>query len=177
MRLRLPRPKPRNDQVFFIGATNVPLNVLDPALTRAGRMGRQVQFRIPNKVDRADVLDFYMAKVAHTPDLDTEKRRDELARMTAGYSPAMIEQVCSIALMAAHHDGRAGFDRTDILTAMGTVESGTVVDFEYTPAELRQIAIHEAGHATVGHVYMGDTHEASRLTIRPRSDGSGGIAE
>ena len=160
--------------MFFIGATNVPLNVLDPALTRAGRMGRQVQFRIPNKVDRADVLDFYMAKVAHTPDLDSEKRRDELARMTAGYSPAMIEQVCSIALMAAHHDGRAGFDRTDILTAMGTVESGTVVDFEYTPDELRQIAVHEAGHATVGHVYMGDTHEASRLTIRPRSDGSGG---
>ena len=68
--LRLPRPKPRNDQVFFIGATNVPLDVLDPALTRAGRMGRQVQFRIPNKVDRADVLDFYLAKVAHTPDLD-----------------------------------------------------------------------------------------------------------
>ncbi len=174
VRLRLPRPKPRNDQVFFIGATNVPLDVLDPALTRAGRMGRQVQFRIPNKVDRADVLDFYLAKVNHTPDLDSEKRRDELARMTAGYSPAMIEQVCSIALMAAHHDGRAAFDRTDILTAMGTVESGTVVDFEYTPDELRQIAVHEAGHATVGHVYMGDTHEASRLTIRMRSDGSGG---
>jgi ATP-dependent Zn protease len=172
--IRLPRPKPRNDQVFFIGATNVPLNVLDPALTRAGRMGRQVQFRIPNKVDRADVLDFYMAKVSHTPDLDTEKRRDELARMTAGYSPAMIEQVCSIALMAAHHDGRAGFDREDILTAMGTVESGTVVDFEYTPEERRQIAIHEAGHATAGHAYLGDTHEAARLTIKPRSDGSGG---
>ena len=57
---------------------------------------------------------------------------------------------------------------------MGTVESGTVVDFEYTPDELRQIAIHEAGHATVGHAYLGDTHEAARLTIRPRSDGSGG---
>ena len=57
--------------------------MLDPALTRAGRMGRQVQFRIPNKVDRADVLDFYLAKVAHDPDLDSEKRRDELARMTA----------------------------------------------------------------------------------------------
>ncbi|MDX6617637.1 MAG: cell division protease FtsH [Gaiellales bacterium] len=174
LRLRLPRPKPRNDQVFFIGATNVPLSVLDPALTRAGRMGRQVRFRIPNKIDRADVLDFYLAKVAHTPDLDSEKRRDELARMTGGYSPAMIEQVCSIALMAAHHDGRQAFDRDDILTAMGTVESGTVVDFEYTPSELRQIAIHEAGHATVGHVYLGETHEASRLTIRPRSDGSGG---
>ena len=173
VKLRLPRPKPRNDQVFFIGAPTCRWTS-STALTRAGRMGRQVQFRIPNKVDRADVLDFYLAKVDHTPDLDSEKRRDELARMTAGYSPAMIEQVCSIALMAAHHDGRAAFDRTDILTAMGTVESGTVVDFEYTPDELRQIAVHEAGHATVGHVYMGDTHEASRLTIRMRSDGSGG---
>ena len=173
-RLRLPRPKPRNDQVFFIGATNVPLSVLDPALTRAGRMGRQVQFRIPNKVDRLDVLDFYLAKVSHTPDLDSEKLRDELARMTGGYSPAMIEQVCSIALMAAHHDGRQAFDRTDILTAMATVEVGTVVDFEYTPSELRQIAVHEAGHATIGHAYQADTHEAARLTVRPRSNGSGG---
>ena len=99
-------------------------NVLDPALTRAGRMGRQVQFRIPNKIDRMDVLDFYLAKVAHTPDIDAAKRRDELARMTGGYSPAQIEQVCSIALMAAHHDGRAEFDRDDILTAMATVEIG-----------------------------------------------------
>ncbi|MEY2571374.1 MAG: cell division protease FtsH, partial [Acidimicrobiaceae bacterium] len=154
IRLRLPRPKPRNDQVFFIGATNVPLNVLDPALTRAGRMGRQVRFRIPNKVDRADVLDFYLAKVAHTPDLDTDKRRDELARMTGGYSPAMIEQVCSIALMAAHHDGREAFDRDDILTAMATVEMGSVVNFEYTADELRATAIHEAGHATIAHAYQ-----------------------
>ncbi len=172
--LRLPRPKPRNDQVFFIGATNVPLGVLDPALTRAGRMGRQVQFRIPNKVDRMDVLDFYLAKVAHTPDIDAPKRRDELARMTGGYSPAQIEQVCSIALMAAHHDGRAEFDREDILTAMATVEMGSVVDFEYTADELRATAIHEAGHATIAHAYQAETHESARLSVRMRSDGSGG---
>ena len=172
--LRLPRPKPRNDQVFFIGATNVPLGVLDPALTRAGRMGRQVQFRIPNKVDRMDVLDFYLAKVAHTPDIDAPKRRDELARMTGGYSPAQIEQVCSIALMAAHHDGRAEFDRDDILTAMATVEMGSVVDFEYTADELRATAIHEAGHATIAHAYQAETHESARLSVRMRSDGSGG---
>ena len=174
VRLRLPRPKPRNDQVFFIGATNVPLSVLDPALTRAGRLGRQVQFRIPNKVDRMDVLDFYLAKVAHSPDIDTDKRRDELARMTGGYSPAMIEQVCSIALMAAHHDGRAAFDRDDILTAMATVEMGTVVNFEYTADELMATAIHEAGHATIAHAYQAETHESARLSIRMRSDGSGG---
>jgi len=152
-------------------ATNVPLSVLDPALTRAGRMAARCSSGIPNKVDRADVLDFYMAKVSHTPDLDSEKRRDELARMTAGYSPAMIEQVCSIALMAAHHDGRAGFDRTDILTAMGTVESGTVVAFEYTPASCARSPSPEAGHATSATAYMGDTHEASsRLRFAPRSE-------
>ena len=33
------------------------------------------------------------------------KRRDELARITNGYSPAMIEQVCSMALTYAHSDG------------------------------------------------------------------------
>jgi ATP-dependent Zn protease len=137
-------------------------------------MGRQVQFRIPNKIDRMDVLDFYLAKVAHTPDIDAPKRRDELARMTGGYSPAQIEQVCSIALMAAHHDGRAEFDRDDILTAMATVEMGSVVDFEYTADELRATAIHEAGHATIAHAYQAETHESARLSVRMRSDGSGG---
>ena len=37
--LRLPPPKPAQEQVFFIGATNVPIDRLDPALIRPGRMG------------------------------------------------------------------------------------------------------------------------------------------
>src|ERR671936_1800406 len=32
VRLRLPAPRPRNEQIYFIGATNVPLDALDPAL-------------------------------------------------------------------------------------------------------------------------------------------------
>ena len=42
VRLRIPAARPRGDQIYFIGATNVPLDVLDPALTRPGRMGRHV---------------------------------------------------------------------------------------------------------------------------------------
>ena len=53
-----------------------------------------------------DMFDLYLGKVAHEPDLDTPKRRDEIARITNGYSPAMIDQVCSMALTLAHHDGR-----------------------------------------------------------------------
>ena len=57
-----------------------------------------------------DIFDLYIGKVAHDPDLDTERRRDELARMTSGYSPAMIEQVCSMALTYAHSDGAPEFE-------------------------------------------------------------------
>jgi ATP-dependent Zn protease len=167
MHLRVPRPRPRKDQIYFIGATNVPLDVLDPALTRPGRMGRHVWLRTPTKVDRKDIFDLYISKVAHEPDLDTEKRRDELARITAGYSPAMIEQVCSMALTFAHSDGRERFDYADIFEAMTTVESGTAVNIEYAPEEARATAIHEAGHAAASHMYMKDS-ESTRLSIRMR---------
>jgi ATP-dependent Zn protease len=165
--LRVPHARPTGNQIYFIGATNVPMEMLDPALTRPGRMGRHVWFRTPTKHDRLDIFDLYLAKVSHDPDLDTEKRRDELARVTNGYSPAMIEQVCSMALTIAHHDGRLAFSWYDIVEAMTTVESGTAVGTEYVPEETRAVAIHEAGHAAAAHVYMKGA-ESTRLSIRRR---------
>jgi ATP-dependent Zn protease len=165
--LRLPHARPAGNQIYFIGATNVPMEMLDPALTRPGRMGRHVWFRTPTKHDRLDIFDLYLAKVSHDPDLDTEKRRDELARVTNGYAPAMIEQVCSMALTIAHHDGRLAFSWHDIVEAMTTVESGTAIGTEYIPEETRAVAIHEAGHAATAHVYMKGA-ESTRLSIRRR---------
>jgi ATP-dependent Zn protease len=165
--LRIRPPRPRNLQIYFIGATNVPIHVLDPALIRPGRMGRHVWLRTPTKTNRLDIFDLYINKVAHEPDLDSEKRRDELARITNGYSPAMIEQVCSMALTYAHSDGRERFDYEDIFEAMTTVESGTAINVEYAADETRAVAIHEAGHAAASHVYMNDV-ESTRLSIRMR---------
>jgi ATP-dependent Zn protease len=165
--LRLPHARPTGNQIYFIGATNVPMEMLDPALTRPGRMGRHVWFRTPTKQDRLDIFDLYLAKVSHDEDLDTEKRRDELARVTNGYSPAMIEQVCSMALTIAHHDARLAFSWPDIVEAMTTVESGTAIGTEYVPEETRAVAIHEAGHAAAAHVYMKGA-ESTRLSIRRR---------
>jgi ATP-dependent Zn protease len=170
--LRLPRAKPASEQIYFIGACNVPLEVLDPALTRPGRMGRHVWFRTPTKDDRKDVFDRYLGKVAHEDDLDSDRRRDELARITHGYSPAMIEQVCSMALTYAHHDGRERFGWGDIVEAMTTVESGTAVRVEYIPEETRATAIHEAGHAAAAHVYMKGVL-STRLSIRKRGASQG----
>jgi hypothetical protein len=47
VRLRLKPPRPRKEEVYFIGACNVPLQQLDPALVRPGRMGRHIYFRTP----------------------------------------------------------------------------------------------------------------------------------
>jgi ATP-dependent Zn protease len=170
--LRLPSPKPSNEQVFFIGATNVPIDRLDPALIRPGRMGRHVWFRTPTLEDRKDIFNLYLKKVDHEPDLDTDRRRDELARITNGYAPAMIEQVCSLALTYSHADGRHVFGWPDIVEAMTTVEAGTAVAIEYVPEETRAVAIHEAGHAVNGHLYMKDVL-STRLSIRKRGESLG----
>jgi ATP-dependent Zn protease len=171
--LRLQPPRPRKEQIYFIGACNVPINVLDPALTRPGRMGRHIWFRTPTKDDRLDILDLYLGKVAHEPDLDTERRRDELARITNGYSPSMIEQCCSMALTIAHTEGRRAFAWRDIVEAMTTVETGTAQNIEYIQEETRAVAIHEAGHAAAGHVFLEKDVLSTRLSIRKRGGSLG----
>jgi cell division protease FtsH len=170
--LRLKPPRPRAEQIYFIGATNVPIERLDPALVRPGRMGRHVWFRTPTKQDRLDVFDLYIGRVAHDRELDTLGKRDEIARITNGYSPAMIDQVCSMALTIAHHDGRQAFAWDDLVEAMTTIESGTAIGIEYIPSETRAVAVHEAGHAAAGHVFMKGA-ESTRLSIRMRGGSLG----
>ena len=170
--LRIGAAKPRSEQIYFIGATNVPVDRLDPALTRPGRMGRHVWFRTPTKQDRLDVLDLYLGKVAHAPELDQPAKREEIARVTNGYAPAMLEQVTSMALTIAHHSNREALTWDDLVEAMTTLEAGTAVGIEYIPEESRAVAIHEAGHAAAGHVYLKGA-ESTRLSIRMRGGALG----
>jgi ATP-dependent Zn protease len=172
LRLRLKPPRPRKEEVYFIGACNVPLQQLDPALVRPGRMGRHIYFRTPTWEDRRDIFDLYLGKVAHEDDLDSPRARDELARITNGYSPAMIDQACSLALTYAHADGRREFSREDIVSAMTTVEAGVAIGQPYPKHEERATAIHEAGHAVCGHLYM-EGLMSTRLSIRKRGSSGG----
>ena len=135
-------------------------------------MGRHVWFRTPTKEDRLDIFDLYLGKVAHDPALDTPARRDEIARITNGYSPSRIEQICSMALTNAHHTGRAYFGWEDLVEAMTVIESGSAVNVKYHDDDSRGIAIHEAGHAIAAHVYRPDL-ESSRLSIRMRGGSLG----
>jgi len=172
IRLRLRPARPRREEVYFIGACNVAMEALDPALVRPGRFGRQIPFHTPDVDDRRDIIDLYLDRIAHDPELDGDARRDEFARITAGHSPAMIEQVCSAALTRAHYDGRPVATWDDVVVAVTMVETGIDRGIEYVESEAHAIAIHEAGHAVTGHVFMTE-HASTRLTIRMRGDSLG----
>jgi cell division protease FtsH len=172
VKLRKKPPRPRKEEIYFVGACNVPIESLDPALTRPGRMGRHIFFRTPTWEDRRDIFDLYITKVAHDPELDAPNKRDELARITSGYSPAMIDQVCSMALTYAHSDGRPQFTWEDIVEAMTTVEAGVAIGQNYPPHEERATAIHEAGHAVCSHLYN-ENLMSTRLSIRKRGSSGG----
>jgi ATP-dependent Zn protease len=139
MSMRLPAPRPTGNQIYFIGATNVPLEHLDPALRRPGRMGRHVWFRTPTKKDREDIFELYLGRVAHDPELNTPKARDELARITNGYAQPLDAQLLT----------PTGW------THMGDVQVGDLlIGRDGTPTAVR--AIHPRGEMDVFRVTFND---------------------
>jgi ATP-dependent Zn protease len=173
LQLRIPALKAPNYNILFIGATNRP-SVLDEALTRPGRFGRQIVFRLPNREDRKDIAALYFDKKKHDPSLDTPSRREEFARITDQYSPADIEQVLSLALLYAFEDSRDLIQWKDIREAMGNVEAGLAIPVEYTERDKIAVARHELGHAVASHFFMTD-HSHVRLSIRRRATTHGEI--
>ncbi|HET9691899.1 MAG TPA: AAA family ATPase [Acidimicrobiales bacterium] len=145
-RLRKPRPTPAN--ILLVGATNRAQD-LDPALLRPGRFDRTVTVDVPSRAGRRAILDYYLDRKAHGPDLDDPAKRDALAAMTFGYSPVMLEHLLDEALVWALRRGadRLGWD--DVQRAKMTEELGLAQPVAYAEGERRTIATHEAGHATV----------------------------
>jgi ATP-dependent Zn protease len=166
--LRIKALKAPNYNILFIGATNR-ASVLDEALTRPGRFGRQIVFLMPKRDSRQDIAALYFDKKRHDPALDTPSRREEFARITEGYSPADIEQVLSLALLYAFNDQREAFNWQDIREAMGNVEVGLALPIEYSERDRISVARHELGHAIASHFFKKD-HGHVRLSVRRRAD-------
>ncbi|HEY3085172.1 MAG TPA: AAA family ATPase [Candidatus Dormibacteraeota bacterium] len=171
--LRIPPLKAPSYNILFIGATNRPA-VLDEALTRPGRFGRQIVFRLPDRESRKDIAALYFDKKAHDSALDTPSKREEFSRITENYSPADIEQVLSLALLYAFEDGRESFSWQDIREAMGNVEAGLAIPVEYNEKDKIAVARHELGHAVASHFFEPD-HAHVRLSIRRRASAQGEI--
>jgi len=168
-KLRKPIFTPAN--ILVIGATNRAED-LDAALVRPGRFDRNIYFGLPGRVGRRDIIDYYLDKKAHEAELDEESRRETLAALTAGYSPVMIEHLLDEALVWALRRGANRLSWNDIQQAKMTEEIGLAQPVEYTEAERRSIATHEAGHATVAWL-VGKGRKLEVLTIVKRKDALG----
>jgi ATP-dependent Zn protease len=168
---RLHKPKHVPANILVIGATNRAAD-LDPALLRPGRFDRNIYFGLPGRAGRRDIIDYYLGKKAHDDELDEPARRETLAALTAGYSPVMIEHLMDESLVWALRRGANRLSWSDLQHAKMTEEIGLAQPVEYTEAERRTIATHEAGHATVAWL-VGKGRKLEVLTIIKRKDALG----
>ena len=145
------------------------------ALLRPGRFDRSIYFGLPGRGGRREIIDYYLNKKAHVPELDKEERRDQLAAMTFGYTPVMIEHLFDEALVWSLRDGRDAMDWADVQQAKLTEEIGLKQPVEYTDEEKRTIATHEAGHAVVAYL-VGVGRKLEVLSIIKRRDALGLLA-
>jgi cell division protease FtsH len=145
---QLKRPDVVPTNILLIAATNR-ADGLDPALLRPGRFDRRLTFELPAKVGRRALIDHFLAKKAHTDELDDADRRDTLAGVTQGYTPVMIEHLLDEALVNAVRRGENALTWNDLEKARLSEEVGMGQPVGYTDHERRLIATHESGHATV----------------------------
>ena len=167
------RPTPYSN-ILVIGATNR-ADSLDPALVRPGRFDRILHFGLPSRQARLELIAYFLSSKNHVADLDTERRHNDIAASTLGYSPASVERLFDEALLGALRDGRSEMTMHDILRARREIELGLPEPTEYTPEEGNMIATHEAGHATLAYL-VGKGRKLKVLTIVEHKDALGFLA-
>ena len=174
MNRQIKKPTPPRPNVLVIAATNR-ADSLDPALLRPGRFDRALTFERPDMRGRRALLDFYLTKKAHAPELDDDERRAALASITHGYTP--VDDRAPVR-RGAHQRGPPR-RRADELEGRGAGPvdrrgrprpAGT-----YTDHERRLIATHEAGHATAAYLVAPD-RRLEVLSIIKRREALGMLA-
>ena len=170
--LSKPRPQPAN--VLIVAATNR-ADSLDPALLRPGRFDRRLTFELPSKAGRRALVDHFLDGKAHAPELDEPERRDALAAVTSGYSPAKIENLLDEGLVNAVRRADTQMTWADVEHARLVGEVGIGAPVEYTDHERRLIATHEAGHTTIAWL-VAPERRLEVLTIIKRGEALGLLA-
>ena len=166
--------RPPYHNVLVIAATNRG-DSLDPALLRPGRFDRRLYFDVPSRAGRRELVDYFLGRKRHAEDLASDARREELAAMTFGYTPVMIEHLLDEALIVALRHSRDAMTWSDIMSAKLTEDIGLPHHESYTPDERRQIATHEAGHAVAAYL-VGEGRKLEVLSIIKRREALGLLA-
>ncbi len=160
--------------ILLLASTNT-ADRLDPALLRPGRFDQRLTFDLPGKAGRRQIIDHFLSRKAHDAQLDGDDRRDALAAITQGYSPAMLEGLLDEALVRALEGGRTAMTWADLEHARMITEIGLAQPVGYTAHEERLIATHEAGHATMAWL-VAPQRRLEVLTIIKRRDALGLLA-
>ena len=152
-----------NSGVIILAATNR-ADVLDNALTRAGRFDRQIFVDMPDINERKEIFAVHLKPLKLAKEMDV----DFLARQTPGFSGADIANLCNeAALIAARHDKKY-VEKQDFLDAVDRIVGGLEKKNKIiTPEEKRSIAFHEAGHATISWMLQ-YANPLVKVTIVPR---------
>lgn len=157
-----------NSGVIVLAATNR-VEILDPALLRAGRFDRQIHVDLPELSERVAIFKVHMQPLKLDNTVDIEM----LARQTPGFSGADIANVCNEAALIAARRNRSEVGKQDFLDAVDRIIGGLERTSKVmTEDEKRAIAIHEAGHASVSWLLQ-YANPLVKVTIVPRGQALG----
>ena len=157
-----------NSGVIVMAATNR-ADILDKALTRAGRFDRQIFVDLPDLLERKEIFDVHLKPIKLAESMDV----NFLARQTPGFSGADIANVCNEAALIAARKAKEEVNKEDFLDAVDRIIGGLEKKSKIiSPAEKKTIAFHEAGHATVSWMLQ-YASPLVKVTIVPRGKSLG----
>ncbi len=157
-----------NSGVIVMAATNR-ADVLDKALTRAGRFDRQIFVDLPDLLERKEIFEVHLKPIKLSQSMDI----NFLARQTPGFSGADIANVCNEAALIAARKSKKKVEKQDFLDAVDRIIGGLEKKSKIiSPNEKKTIAYHEAGHATVSWM-LEHASPLVKVTIVPRGKSLG----
>lgn len=158
-----------NEGIIMIAATNR-VDILDPAILRPGRFDRKVGVGRPDVKGREDILKIHCRQKPLGDDVDLH----EIARTTAGFVGADLENLMNEAAIQAARDDRAYIMKEDIDKSFIKVGIGTEKKSRVVPeSERRTTAYHESGHAILFHL-LPDVGPVYTVSIIPTGTGAAG---
>lgn len=157
-----------NEGIIVMAATNR-VDILDRAILRPGRFDRKVMVGRPDVQGREEILKVHAKGKPLSEDIDL----GQIARTTAGFTGADLENLLNEAAILAAKDERVYLKQADVQKAFVKVGIGAEKKSHViSEKEKRITAFHEAGHAILFHV-LPDVGPVYSVSIIP-TGGAGG---
>ncbi len=158
-----------NEGIIVMSATNR-VDILDPAIMRPGRFDRKIGVGSPDVRGREDILKVHAKNKPLGDDVDL----NQIAKTTAGFTGADLENLLNEAAIRTAKDNRSYITQEDIKASFVKVGIGSEKRSKIISDEEKKItAYHEAGHAILFHVLPG-VGPVYSISIIPTGIGAAG---